>query len=168
MKLLAFFLALVIPAFGRLGETIVECDKRYGAPTMGAESNETRYYLKNGIDIQISFRSKKAVSIHYSAHPEWGNILGKLTDDQIVEFLKVTSVGGPWLEIKEAAASDSLFRKKLVRGDGEAEATWEYGTNNLTLTTKQEIKYLALKNEIEELEKKSESKRKAGDTAKGF
>lgn len=154
MKTLAFLFLLMATAFGRLGETVAECDARYGKPTLSRE--DYRWYEKTGISIHARFRGGKACEIGFSAVASWKNLRGALTEGQISGILELLAVGGPWKEVavvgKEAV--DSMFQKTLVRGDGQVEAVWDYPTGHLTLTTRQELKIQQLQRHADAIEKK--------------
>ena len=95
MKILTIILALIIPqmAVARMGETIEQCDKRYGVPTEKTLDDQSRIYLKKGIWIECFFESMpegKCVHIKYSPvksiklakslwksnHPSWRAVPG--------------------------------------------------------------------------------------------
>ena len=71
MKILAIILALMIPqiTMARMGETIEQCDTRYGNPVATEEDSQSRTYLKKGIRIECFFESApegKCAHIKYS------------------------------------------------------------------------------------------------------
>jgi antitoxin component YwqK of YwqJK toxin-antitoxin module len=71
MKMLAIILALMIPqiTMARMGETIEQCDRRYGNPVATEEDSQSRTYLKKGIRIECFFESVpegKCAHIKYS------------------------------------------------------------------------------------------------------
>lgn len=69
--MLAIILALMIPqiTMARMGETIEQCDRRYGNPVATEEDSQSRTYLKKGIRIECFFESVpegKCAHIKYS------------------------------------------------------------------------------------------------------
>jgi hypothetical protein len=71
MKIFAIILALMIPqiTMARMGETIEQCDRRYGNPVATEEDSQSRTYLKKGIRIECFFESVpegKCAHIKYS------------------------------------------------------------------------------------------------------
>lgn len=168
MKTLAFFFALVVPLWGRIGETIAQCDFRYGKPIDGP-SQITRNYSKNGIKIRVDFREGKAVALYYSAESSgFHNLLGKLSDDQIQELLKVNAMGGSWKEITEEHPTDSLFGKQLLRADGLVVASWDYAASHLILETVVEQQRKKLEYAAAEAKKAADEKHAAEKTVQGF
>ena len=74
-----FVLALAMPAFARVGETLDQCKKRYGKATavpapydFGEQAKELYYFnfQKNGIDIQIGFLKGVASDLSFHHHPD--------------------------------------------------------------------------------------------------
>ena len=71
MKIPAITLALIIPhlAMARMGETVEQCDKRYGELIETTADNRSRTYLKKGIKVECFFEATpegKCVHIKYS------------------------------------------------------------------------------------------------------
>ena len=60
---LALILAAV-PASARIGETVEQCEKRYGKAYPVRQSSDTMF-RKNGFDIVVSFYAGKCDSIYY-------------------------------------------------------------------------------------------------------
>jgi len=94
----AAIVGLLVPtmAAARLGETIGECDARYGKPTqveagtVFVDSLE-RTYLKNGFTIKVLFIHGRAETISY-LHPS------ALTGDQVSKLLNKNARGQAWSE----------------------------------------------------------------------
>ena len=77
-------------AMARMGESIEQCDERYGKPTSVSQEGMNRSYLKNGIKISCFFwnmptgkcvyilyqnvgSAKLAETLWEANHPEWYN-----------------------------------------------------------------------------------------------
>jgi CRISPR/Cas system CMR-associated protein Cmr5 small subunit len=155
-------------AFARIGETAEQCTARYGKETLGENSEDTKYFRKNGIELTVDFRDGKACEIDYSAEAKWGNLLGKLTDETIRELLKLYEEGQKWEEIEEKNPTDVLFEKNFKRSDGKLLARWDYSSNHLRITTTEE-KNLREKEEIaKKAAEKAAIKSDAAEKTKGL
>jgi hypothetical protein len=94
----ATIVGLLVPtmAAARVGETIRECDARYGKPTQAeagpivADSVE-RTYFKEGFTIEVLFVDGRAETISY-LHPS------AFTDEQITKLLNNNAQGEVWAE----------------------------------------------------------------------
>ena len=123
MKTLAFFFALMIPSFARLGETVHQCESRYG--NNKHQTPNEGWYEKNGINVHATFRDGIAVKINYWKKSEDLFSRPKLSDIQVHEILKVNSQGKEWIEVVEGTGF-SITRKTMKRADGSAWITWDY------------------------------------------
>lgn len=107
MRYLTIILALLVPqlSYARIGETVEQCDKRYGELIETSIDNSSRTYLKKGIKVECFFEAMpegKCVHIKYSPiksqklaktiwesnHPKWqpitaGSINGVLRAESI-------------------------------------------------------------------------------------
>jgi hypothetical protein len=101
----AAIVRLLVPpmAAARLGETIGECDARYGKPTQVeagavlADSVE-RTYFKDGFTIKALFVDGRAVTISY-LHPS------AFTDEQVTKLLKNNAHGQEWDETPNGSSN---------------------------------------------------------------
>jgi carbohydrate-selective porin OprB len=123
MKTLAFFFALTLPLLARLGETVAQCEARYG-PDLYDNPNEG-WYEKNGINVHADFRDGAAVKIVYWKKSEELFSRPKLSDLQVAEILKANSGGQEWMEV-DGDPGFSITGKKMKRKDGSAWVTWDY------------------------------------------
>jgi hypothetical protein len=161
MKIPLILLLFAAPiATARIGETVEECRIRYGDERLGAQSETQKYFRKNDIDITLEFRNGIAVRSHYSAKGEWGNLLGKLTEETIREILKMHAPGMEWNEQENGL--DAIVRKEYKRSDGEMYATWDYSAGSVSFVTRTEKET----RKIEEKLAAAEEKKKADSNAK--
>lgn len=64
-------LLMMLPAEARLGETVEECDSRYGAPVAEIparlENASCRAYSKDGVRVRVEFVANRAAFISFSS-----------------------------------------------------------------------------------------------------
>jgi hypothetical protein len=92
----AVAVALLVPTVvaARIGETIEQCDTRYGTPTK-VEAGDSfansveRTYRKDGFTVQVLFVDGRAEKISYSQ-------LAAFTDEQISKLLSNNTNGETW------------------------------------------------------------------------
>ena len=139
MKQILLLFLLCAPAFGRLGETKDECEKRYGKPVF-IDGTVARYH-KNGFKIVIMFVDDKACSLGFGhIDPvekiskierdgivkanagnrrvlviDEGNIAKALHNSEYADFILVTQA-----DDKSLIITDQISSKK-IRDQGEAE-----------------------------------------------
>lgn len=86
-------------AVARMGETIAQCDQRYGAQKQSSADNSfplisgvtNRIYTYQGWRIRIAFIKGRAAMLRYS------KITGqKIEDDEVQTILKAETYGGNW------------------------------------------------------------------------
>jgi hypothetical protein len=68
MVILLWCFMFVFSSFGRLNESVDECDKRYGKPVdvvFAQDGFIYRYYFKSGYMIGVVFKDKNAIRISY-------------------------------------------------------------------------------------------------------
>ncbi len=141
----------------RLGETVAECEKRYGKPVFSRELDggySLRYYSKNRFLIGATFKDGVAAAMTYSKPDsgraffeeserkgEWTAIIAlqryldlRLNAEEIAYFLEANSGGMKW----SAVLDGRLWRKE----DG-TEATYDYGTNCLIIGNKGYINFIS-------------------------
>jgi hypothetical protein len=145
-------------AFARVGDTVEKCVERYGKPTQGAEDSEKKSFEKNGISIALDFRDGVAVAANYQGKAGWGNLLGKLSEEQIKEILKIYEEGKAWEPI--ASGIDAIARKDLRRADGALLACWDYATGSVSFITpgekeKRKAEAAIAAEQVKEAEKKT-------------
>lgn len=91
----------------RLGETVQQCDERYGSPTRTGSSQGNEYwvpstsrsYSRDGIDISINFVNGRASRISYTGRR---NIF---TTDKAVQLLNSNTQGYRWSDAVKIAGS---------------------------------------------------------------
>src|SRR5688572_19814527 len=113
----------------RIGETIEQCVERYGKPTLGETNEKWKSFERNGIRISIDFSDRIAVQVHYSSK----KLLGKLTDEQVQELLKIYADGKKWETLD--IGLDGISKKEYKRADGAIFATWEYAHGSISFIT---------------------------------
>ena len=86
MKFVTLILALLIPqiALARIGETLEQCERRYGKPVK--VFSEVRYYEKKGVKITILIWKDKVHYIRYDGR--WSSSTQPLTKPFTWELLK--------------------------------------------------------------------------------
>jgi len=94
LKFMVILLILLMPvfAFTRIGETVEECEARYGK-TLGKENNELGF-RKGGFWIKVTFYQGIAESVSYIK--EGPGI--KISDNEIAILLQSNSGGKKWKE----------------------------------------------------------------------
>ncbi len=88
MKFVTLILALLIPqiALARIGETLEQCERRYGKPIKVVE--EMRFYEKSGVKIIMMMWRGKVHYIHYADDGRWASSTHFLTKAFTWELLK--------------------------------------------------------------------------------
>lgn len=101
----AVIVGLLVPtvAAARLGETIRECDVRYGKPTQvearaSLANSLERTYFKDGFTIKALFIGGRAETISY-LHPS------ALTSEQVTKLLNNNARGQVWHEAASGSSS---------------------------------------------------------------
>jgi hypothetical protein len=85
------------PLTARIGETIDECDKRYGAVAPGWNITEqTRSYRTAAFLIHIQYFEGRAWHITYQGPSDFGNPPQPLTEDQYKAILQKLSEKEDW------------------------------------------------------------------------
>jgi hypothetical protein len=122
--------------FARVGETLEECTKRYGEPTLGpiegtrGDSFVSYCFEKSGFKIFASFHDGNVVIISFAKLENDGLSPERMQTDEILLLLAKNMVNGePWEELvpfrganhaavwKNASGADASFDgKKLVIG----------------------------------------------------
>ena len=82
MKQILLLLLLCAPAFGRLGETKDECEKRYGKPV--TIDGKIVKYVKNDFVVAIQFVDDKACFLMFT-HTDPEKIIGETERDEILK-----------------------------------------------------------------------------------
>ena len=89
MKILTIILTLLIPhiAIARMGETIEQCNNRYGMPVM--VDDHVRYYEKEDVKIRLRIGNGKVQCIRYFRDvPRWKSSSRLLTEEFVWELIK--------------------------------------------------------------------------------
>ncbi len=119
------FLILCATSQARIGETIAECEKRYGkhqtSETAKPGYDEARIYVKNGIAIMIGFQGQEAVLVIYSKFKD-RKVLA-MSDQEIETLLAANAGGKKWFPDRE--------KKKTWERVGGQRASYE--KNALTI-----------------------------------
>lgn len=161
MKTLAFFFLLTVPGFCRLGESVEQCEARYGKDSHQKEGEG--WYEKAGIGIHANFRNGVAVKISYWKRSTELFSREKLTDLQVKEIISANADGSSWVEHKERAG-DNITGKSMKRVDGTAFMRWDYLSG--------EVRFIsAAEKEIELEIKRAEAAKKTAaeaEAVKGF
>lgn len=153
---LIFFFALVLTLSARIGETLEDANRRYGAPVGEVQSAGgylNNYYLKNNFLICVVFKGNQVVSITYSRPDinnkfyqqslqakQWADIINysrfcnvELTTYVIEHLLKVNLDGKEWTEI--------LKNDFWQRSDG-VEAMYDKDKKTLTINSPGYIEHI--------------------------
>jgi hypothetical protein len=100
MKTLAFFFALMVPVFGRLGETVPECKARYGEPISVEEAASMLVFKKAGFNICVTFDQGRASYIFISKEkPSSGFSIGdpEISVAERETFRNANTGGSKWI-----------------------------------------------------------------------
>jgi hypothetical protein len=131
MKPLILFAACLVMAsnaFGRIGETLEECNTRYGKVTM---IGDEAHFKKKGMSIIIWFRDKKAALIKFLADH-------KMSDVEIDTLLKANGGASEWIKV-----SETKYKGAWGTADNKVIAWYKendgfFGLPHLTIVTQQE------------------------------
>lgn len=150
------FFVMVLNVSARIGETLEDAKKRYGAPIGEVKTEDgylSNYYLKNNFLICVVFKGEQAVSIIYSKPDvnnkfyqqsfqakQWADIINyskfcsvELTSYVISHLIKINSDGKTWTEI--------LKNDFWQRSDG-IEAMYDKDKKTLTINSPEYIDYI--------------------------
>ncbi len=99
MRILALFVALTVPSFGCLDETVAKCNQRYGRPISIDAATKTCTYRKDGLEIKVRFRDAKAVVlwICHARKDTNGKPIEQLSETEIGTLLEANSGGSEWV-----------------------------------------------------------------------
>jgi hypothetical protein len=120
-------------AYGRIGETLWQCEDRYGRE-LGKEKDVT-VFSKAGFYIGITFFDGKAASIHFSKERQ--DAIGKseeMSDNEIQLLLDANSSGKTWL--KDRAIS---IDRQWSTEDGLLLGYYSFWDHWLVISTKENI-----------------------------
>ena len=117
--MIAVLAALILPASARVGETVAECDKRYGTPTK--IEGDSRAYSKNDIGVVAKFRAGKCIRITYTI-PE------DSTHTRIDDLLEANVGSSQW-----SRPLGDLGWKRWKTADGVKMASWTHRPQLLTV-----------------------------------
>lgn len=92
--------------FARIGDTLEQCKKRYGAPIVSSEKNQSFDFKHEGVKINIRVHEGKVVAISYTSPDKGG-----FTVDQIMSRLVANNGKGDW---------------NLPQGDDVGRMTWTH------------------------------------------
>ena len=159
----AAIVGLLVPtvAAARLGETIEECDARYGKPTqveagaVFAKSIE-RTYSKDGFTIKVLFVDGRAEMISY-LHPS------VLTGEQVTKLLNNNARGQVWHETPNGSANvyGSWETPKGATAEYFTPKPWESQTSSQYCLKISSDTFARLVRKDNEKEKKEEELRQA-------
>lgn len=112
MKVTVLFPLLCLStAFARIGETLDECEARYGSKT-GSVAADQITFQRGGITIIVRVRDGRSIQEDFA--PEAG---GRLSESQIEQLLNENAEGSTWERNGETPVETDYFRK-----DGKASA----------------------------------------------
>lgn len=101
MKTLAFLFALMLPALGRIGETVDECKTRYGEPVETDPKESTMTYKKSGFTIHCQFyKGRVAGMVVAKNNPPGTFAVGypELSEAELDTLKKANSGEGEWID----------------------------------------------------------------------
>ena len=138
MKNLIKFLlpvALLGVVEARIGETVEECEKRYGKPKVTPDHH---FYKKNGYNIAISFHKGKAHSITYGKISK-----DKISEHEVLILLKANKSDGKWEK------ENGIGKTDWTNGNLSARNT-RMGSKTLVILTDEWLDLLIEKSKQEE------------------
>jgi hypothetical protein len=109
-------------ASARLGETIGQCDLRYGTPTSFSRESErhTRFYTKDRVRVIVSFVEGRAAEVYYRAED-----VQPLSAADIRLFLQVNAGKSAWVKVDQAAEWKKAHPGARMTDGDEAELVAE-------------------------------------------
>lgn len=130
MKTLILFLCLVSSAvFARIGETVAQCQARYGAPIKWVVPDKTGYFEKDELRLLATFRNSKCVHLSYTKI-EASKQLPTFSDEEIDALLKANGGGA-----KSSKIQSSEDAAEWQSSDGKLTATYLMRMNLLIIQT---------------------------------
>ncbi len=125
---LVLICSLVLPqiSFARLGETLDQCEARYGRKTgelvavAGVDSATEKVFtfIKDHINIAVVFRDDVSIREVFTAQPG-----DSLSESRVEDLLNANADGSTWKMTVESVASGW---RKYERTDGKALAAYEW------------------------------------------
>ena len=119
--ILAVLIATTIAALessARMGETIAQCDRRYGAPKQSPVDNmfpllsgpgiTNRTYVYQGWRIKAAFIKNRAAMLRYNKSNN-----ATIQDDEVQAILKAESFGGAWTERSQFSLNPTKHLQNL-------------------------------------------------------
>ena len=100
MKLVMFFLLgflWISPSFAIIGETKEQCDARYGTPKV--QKLHLSRYLKDGVEIDVTFENGKAALIYYNKVDAQGTRI-HFKESEVLSILQSNGGKKKWQEAK--------------------------------------------------------------------
>ena len=127
MKFVTLILALLIPqiALARIGETLEQCEKRYGKP-VEVISEQVRRYEKKGVEILIMVWKGKVHYIRYDGG--WASSKQPLTKPFTWELLKKNFPDRTGSEIENLYDKEDYKWKEHLKKAGYEITTWSSST----------------------------------------
>jgi len=125
-----FALCMSPSAWARIGDTLQECQKRYGESKKVAGPNH--YFKKGGFSIVVTLFENKVDFIGYWKAEE--NVLGisvAMSENEIEQLLKVNSGERVWKK-REVISVNQEWQTE----DGDLAASYRTLENNLVIATK--------------------------------
>jgi len=135
----------------RIGETLEECEVRYGPPVKGPiidssiEGAQQYAFAKSGFEVGVTFHQGKAVVLLFSKLEKdaLGNSVA-MSKAEIEVFLEANQLGGPWVELP--STQTPFMHKGWFSPDADT-AVYNQTKNYLVIMSKA---YLSLANEAKE------------------
>jgi len=127
IKPIILFFALLSPAFGRIGETTKECQKRYDCDKLPAPNGELSA-VKGDLLLAAKFREGKCVVIVYS------KIKNDFSPDEIIKLMDANH-SGKWVKA-ESSDPSTLTR---ISADCSVVFTYNTKTKEIMFITADEV-----------------------------
>lgn len=83
--------AMATTTFARIGDTLEQCQKRYGKPVNSSEETKTHNFNSNQMKISVRFEDSKAVEVTYTPLGD-----GAISFDQISALLLANRGQSDW------------------------------------------------------------------------
>lgn len=148
MKTLAFFFALMVPAFARLGETVDECRTRYGKESSVDEKLSMMEFRKAGFRLMITFDAGRAAYMFINHDPtnDFIPTNPEITDAEIETLLKSNGGGSEWVERKDF----DMISKTWDTKDGKRIAIYDTLKHNIMIVSVDYGQKMAEKRKLEQ------------------
>lgn len=141
MKTLAFLFALILsaigPAHARIGETLEECQARYGSATEHSKSEGISLFKKSGYIVTCMVTYGKVSVIVFNKEKQRESVFNPpLSDEEISTLQKANSGGSEW---EETTGQFEHSKRTWKSKDGKLISIYDTVKNTMSFMTMEVI-----------------------------